>query len=85
MIKNPQIMNGTKAMKLNFYIQTNQPQYTGGRRNMDFNFISKSMRDKKMRRKLSKQKVKYKIQRPLLETLNGFLEARRCKTLETFV
>jgi hypothetical protein len=37
-----------------------------------------------MKKRLAKKRAEHKIKRPLLETLNSYLEASRCRTLEKF-
>jgi hypothetical protein len=83
MIENPQI-KGTKHMKLNFYMSQSTPTYVGGERNMHFIFRSNKEEGKRMRKKYCKKRREYMIQHPLLETLTGFIEARKCRTLDTF-
>jgi hypothetical protein len=84
MIENPQT-KGTKHMKLNFYIPQMSPTYVGGERNKHFIFIDQRIEAKRIRRKQYKKKYEYKISHPLLETLTGFIEARRCRTLDSFI
>jgi hypothetical protein len=78
------IAKGTKHMKLNFYIPQTTPQYAGGERNVDFKFIDQRTEEKRMRKKQYKKRCEYKIKHPLLETLNSYIEARKCKTLDLF-
>jgi hypothetical protein len=80
-----QICKATKHMKLNFYIPTNTPQYVGGEKNIHFKYQSYADKVKKMKKKAYKQRQKHLIQRPLLETLVGFIEASKCKTLDQFI
>ena len=82
MIENPQI-KGTKHLKLNFYTQTT-PKYVGGERNIHFKFIDNATERKHIRKKQYKKWHEYKIKRPLLETLNSYIEACKCKTLDQF-
>jgi len=75
---------GTKHMKLNFYTPQTTPTYVGGERNQHFIFTSNITEAKRMRKKQYKKRHEYLIKRPLLETLTGFIEARKCKTLDLF-
>jgi hypothetical protein len=84
MIENPQ-SKGMKHMKLNFYIPQTTPQYIGGERNIHFKFIDQRTEMKRMRKKQYKERHKYMIQRPLLETLQSYIEASKCRTLEQFI
>ncbi len=84
MIENPRT-KGTKHMKLNFYIQSNIPKYVGGRRQIDFRFVDRATEEKHMRKKQYKKRYEYKIKRPLLETLNSYIEAAKCRTLDKFI
>jgi DNA mismatch repair ATPase MutL len=83
MIENPQ-NKGTKHMKLNFYINQSASTYVGGERNKHFIFIDQRTEAKRIRKKEYRKKYKYMIQRPLLETLTGIIEASKCKTLDQF-
>mgnify|MGYP007042427274 CR=1 FL=1 len=83
MKENPQT-KGTKHMKLNFYTQQDTPKYVGGERNVHFIFFDNRTEAKRMRRKQYKKNCKYMIQRPLLETLTGIIEASKCRTLDQF-
>jgi hypothetical protein len=83
MIENPQT-KGTKHMKLNFYIPQTSSTYVGGERNVHFIFRSNTMEVKRMKKKHYEKRHEYMIKHPLLETLTGFIEARKCKTLDTF-
>jgi hypothetical protein len=74
---------GTKHMKLNFYTQT-APQRIGGERNVHFKFIDNATEKKRMKKKQYKKWHEYRVKRPLLETLNSYIEARKCKTLDLF-
>jgi len=73
-----------KRMKLNFYIPTNTSKYVGGERNIHFIFIDRRTEEKRLRKKQYKKRYDYKIKRPLLETLNSYIEASKCKTLDKF-
>jgi hypothetical protein len=79
------ISKGTKHMKLNFYISQSTPAYVGGERNKHFIFIDQRAEAKRMRKKQYKKRHKYMIQRPLLETLQSYIEASKCRTLEKFI
>jgi hypothetical protein len=81
--ENPQI-KGTKAMKLNFYTQTT-PTYAGGERNTHFKFIDQRTQVKRMKKKYYKKRSEYLITHPLVQTLTGYIEASKCKTLEKFI
>ena len=83
MIENPQ-NKGTKHMKLNFYIPNDTPKYVGGRRQIDFRFVDRATEEKRMRKKQYKKRYEYKVKRPLLETLNSYIEAAKCRTLDNF-
>jgi hypothetical protein len=83
MIENPQ-NKGTKHMKLNFYIPNDTPKYAGGRRQIDFRFADRATEEKRRRKKQYKKRYEYKIKRPLLETLNSYIEASKCRTLDNF-
>lgn len=76
---------GTKHMKLNFYISQSTPTYVGGERNKHFIFIDQRTEAKRMRKKQYKKRQKYMIQRPLLETLQSYIEATKCRTLDLFI
>jgi len=82
MIENPQ-NKGTKHMKLNFYILT--PQRIGGERNTHFKFVDHATEKKRMKKRIYKKWHKYRIARPLLETLSSYMEASKCKTLDLFM
>lgn len=84
MIENPQ-NKGTKHMKLNFYIPNDTPKYAGGRRQIDFRFVDRETEEKRRRKKQYKKRYEYKIKRPLLETLNAYIEASKCRTLDKFI
>jgi hypothetical protein len=79
-----QIAKGTKHMKLNFYIQQNTPIYVGGERNKHFIFIDQRTEARGIRKKQYKKRHKYMIQRPLLETLQSYIEASKCQALDKF-
>jgi len=83
-MKENQICKATKYMKLSFYMPTTQPKYVEGERNVHFIYESYASKVKKMKKKAYKKRHEYMIQRPLLETLTGFIEARKCRTLDTF-
>jgi hypothetical protein len=79
------IAKGTKHMKLNFYTPQTSPTYVGGERNKHFIFIDQRTEAKRMRKKQYKKRQKYMIQRPLLETLQSYIEASKCRTLDKFI
>jgi hypothetical protein len=70
-------------MKLNFYMDN--VKRLGGERNIHFNFIDATEQLRRMKKRLAKKRAEHKIRRPLLETLNSYLEASRCRTLEKFI
>jgi hypothetical protein len=82
-MKENQTIRGYKRMKLNFYMDN--VRRLGGEKNVHFNFVSNGMERKRMIKRLYKKRADQKVKRPLLETLNSYLEARRCKTLENFI
>jgi len=79
----PQNRQAYKRMKLNFYIG-NTPKRIGGEKNKDFIYIDETTVKKHMKKRIAKQRAKELIKRPLLQTLLGFIEASRCKTLNQF-
>jgi len=79
------IAKGTKHMKLNFYMPQSTPKRVGGERNAHFRFIDHATEMKRMRKKGYKKRYEYKIKHPLLETLNSYIEATKCRTLDKFI
>jgi len=73
-----------KHMKLNFYILTTTPKYVGGERAIHFKYVDQRTQVKKIMKKRYKKRTEYLIKRPLLQTLTGYMEARKCKTLDQF-
>ena len=73
-----------KRMRLDFYMPSNTLKQIGGRRNIDFIYIDKMMVKKRMKKRQQRQRTEELIRRPLLQTLLGFIEASRCRTLEKF-
>jgi hypothetical protein len=84
MIENQKTICDCKAMKMTFYTQTT-PIRNGGERNIHFKFIDHRTEVKRMKKKIYKRRHAYLITRPLLETLNSYIEASKCKTLEKFI
>lgn len=73
-----------KRMKLNFYMPSNTPKRVGGEMDKHFTFINQYTIVKRMMKKRQKQRAKMLISRPLLQTLSGYIEARKCRTLDNF-
>jgi hypothetical protein len=72
-------------MKLNFYIPQSTLKRVGGERNIHFKFIDHATEMKRMRKKEYKKRYEYEIKRPVLETLNSYIEATKCRTLDKFI
>jgi hypothetical protein len=79
------ISKGTKHMKLNFYMPTDVPQYTGGRRDIHFRFVTRQVENKRMLRKYHKKQSEYRAEHPLKYSLNPYMEAAKCRTLDNFM
>jgi hypothetical protein len=84
MIENP-ISKATKHMKLNFYIPINTPQYVGGRQDIHFKYVTPQMENRRMLRKYYKRRSEYRKEHPLKYSLNSYIEAAKCRTLEKFI
>jgi len=72
-----------KRMQLNFYIG-NAPKRIGGEKNKDFIYVNRTTIRKRMKKRLAKKRFEQRITRPLLQTLIGFIEASKSKTLDRF-
>ena len=84
MIANRKKSLSYKAMKLNYYQPSDKPTYVGGIRDVHFLHYTHFEMVKKMKKLLQKQREKNLISRPLLQTLSGYIEARKCRTLDNF-
>jgi hypothetical protein len=77
-------MNSFKSMKLNFYMPSQTPKRVGGEMNKHFTFTSQHTIVRRMMKRKQKQRAKMLISRPLLQTLSGYVEAAKCRTLDQF-
>jgi len=77
-------MNSYKRMKLNFYMPSQTPKRVGGEMNTHFTFINQYTIMRRMMKRHQKQRARMLTSRPLLQTLSGYTEARKCRTLDNF-